>query len=85
MRLNLPFANVTNVSSTQGDYAYFSLAGHNVNVDTDIYGVFAEASPGQNYITLLQKFDNGAWNYWNANNFSSGDYLYVSGTYFTNS
>ena len=84
MRLNLPFANVSNVSSTQGDYAYFSLAGHNVNVDTDIYGVFAEVSPGNNYITLLQKFDNGPWNYWNANNFSSGDYLYVSGTYFTN-
>ena len=85
MRISLPFANVTNISGHQGDYAYFSLAGHNVNVDADIYGVFGEASPGNNYITLLQKYDNAGWNYWDASNFSSADYLYVSGTYFTNS
>jgi len=85
MRISLPFVNVTNISGTQGDYAYFSLAGHNVNVDADIYGVFGEASPGNNYITLLQKYDNAGWNYWDASNFSSADYLYVNGTYFTNS
>jgi hypothetical protein len=85
MQISLPFANVTNISGHQGDYAYFSLAGHNVNVDADIYGVFGEASPGNNYITLLQKYDNAGWNYWDASNFSSADYLYVSGTYFTNS
>ena len=85
MRLSLPFANVSNVSSTQGDYAYFSIAGHNVNVSADIYGTFAEVSPGNNYTTLLQKFDNAGWNYLDASAFSSGDYLYFAGTYFTNS
>lgn len=85
MRISLPFVNVTNISGHQGDYAYFSLAGYNVNTDAGIYGVFGEASPGNNYITLLQKYDNAAWSYWDASNFSSGDYLYVSGTYFTNS
>jgi hypothetical protein len=85
MRISLPFANVSGISGHHGDYAYLSLAGHNVNTDAGIYGVFGEASPGNNYITLLQKYDNAAWNYWNASNFSNGDYLYVSGTYFTNS
>ena len=85
MRLSLPFANVSNVSSTQGDYAYFSLAGHNVNVSADVYGIFAEVSPGNNYVTLLQKFDNNPWNYLDASAFSSGDYLYFAGSYFTNS
>ena len=85
MRVSLPFAVVSNVSSTQGEYAYFSLAGHNVNVSADIYGTFAEASPGNNYATLLQKFDNNPWNYLDASAFSNQDYLYFAGTYFTNS
>ena len=85
MRVSLPFAVVNNVSSTQGEYAYFSIAGHNVNVTADIYGTFAEASPGNNYATLLQKFDNNPWNYLDASAFSSGDYVYFAGSYFTNS
>ncbi len=84
-RVSLPFAVMSNVSSTQCEYAYFSLAGHNVNVDSGIYGVFAEAAPGNNYAILLQKYDNAAWNYWDASNFSNSDYLYFAGTYFTNS
>ena len=85
VRVSLPFANMSNISSTQGDYAYFSVAGHNVNVSADIYGTFAEVSPGNNYATLLQKFDNAGWNYLDGSAFSSGDYLYFAGTYFTNS
>lgn len=84
-RVSLPFAVMSNISGTQCEYAYFSLAGHNVNVDADIYGVFAEAAPGNNYANLLQKYDNAAWNYWDASNFSNSDYLYFAGTYFTNS
>ncbi len=85
VRVSLPFANMSNISSTQGDYAYFSVAGHNVNVSADIYGTFAEVSPGNNYATLLQKFDNAGWNYLDGSAFSSGDYVYFAGTYFTNS
>ena len=84
LRVYLPFTNMANVSSTQGDYAYFSTASHGADVDAN-YGVFAESAPATNYATLLQKFDNAGWNYWNANKFSAGDYLYFTGTYFTNS
>ena len=69
--------------TAQADYAYFNCPGHNVNVDSDIYGVFAEAGPGVSSAVLLQQFDNVGWGYWNANNFSNGDYVYFSGTYFT--
>jgi hypothetical protein len=82
LRLSLPFANVGNLTA-QADYAYFNCPGHNVNVDSDIYGVFAEAGPGVSSAVLLQQFDNIGWGYWNANNFSNGDYVYFSGTYFT--
>ena len=83
LRVYLPFLNISNISSTQGDYAYFSIAGYGVNVDSNIYGVFAEAAPGSNYATLLQKYDDSGWNYLSGSAFSAGDYLYFTGTYFT--
>ena len=81
VKVNVPFTSVN--YGGQGDYAYFSTAGHNVNVAADIYGVFGEMGPNVNLVLLLQKIDNGAWNYWDASGFSNGDYLYLAGTYFT--
>ena len=81
VKVNVPFTSVNYAG--QGDYAYFSTAGHNVNVAADIYGVFGEMGPNVDQVLLLQKIDNGAWNYWDASGFSNGDYLYLAGTYFT--
>ena len=81
IKIGVPFTSI-NISG-QGDYAYFSTAGHNVDVDANIYGVFGELGPNSTDVLLLQKIDNGAWNYWDASGFSTGDYVYLSGTYFT--
>ena len=81
LKIGVPFTSL-NISG-QGDYAYFSTAGHNVDVTANIYGVFGELGPNSTDVLLLQKFDNGAWNYWDASGFSTGDYVYLSGTYFT--
>ena len=54
-----------------------------MNVAANVYGVFGEMGPNISTVLLLQKIDDGAWNYLDASGFSNGDYIYLAGTYFT--
>ena len=81
-RIALPFVVANNLPD-ESDFGFLDCVGYNVGIPTDARQTFAEGSPGNQYAVLLYSRDNASWTYWNANNFSSGDIIYLSGTYMT--